>query len=652
MDQPETAPASAPQSSFSLLGAFKCPTGSPLGGFLQRCLDTSITGKLIGILVVSLLGFALLIAFNRSTLHRIDEQNHVIKDIAIPRYKISQYILRSINGFKISLIQLLDQPELNEGDPQLLANEQRLNDMDSMLNALQHGGSVQDMAKVAKRTLDTFTVQATDDPKATAMFAALKDKESALAKAYQSLTQCLLTPACAAADDKDDLIANLNDSLDDLYAQVVNLAADSSQQQAQQSRELVRTIATSNQRSLLIGLAIAVVLTIATLLYILIIATPLRSILEKITFIAQGEGDRAQRIEVKSNDEVGQLAQQLNTMVDNIFSLNTFKSIIEEEESTTEVNLRLAKLLRDRFRLNHLYVYEITGSKNNMSVAYASDMSHVCSAEIFDDSNFCRAKRTGHPISSIEFPEICKVFPHKDLFEHHCIPMIANGKVVGVVQFLEDVKRTPEEQREFDAQVKRAGRYIAEATPVIEAKRFASALHETTMRDPMTDLYNRRFLETYSNTLVASTIRRETKIGILMCDMDFFKVVNDTYGHETGDVVLVKTAEVLKSCVRASDMVIRYGGEEFIVLLIDVKSDKDILPLAEKIRATMEMTVINVPTGTLKKTISVGVSVFPQDTDGFWEAIKFADVALYRAKEEGRNRVVRFTQDMWDQEKY
>ncbi len=288
MDQPETDPASAHhQSSFSLLGAFKCPTGSPLGRFLQRCLDTSITGKLIGILVVSLLGFALLIAFNRSTLHSIDEQNHVIKDIAIPRYKISQYILRSINGFKISLIQLLDKPELKEGDPQLLANEQRLSDMDSMLNALQHGGPVQDMAKVAKRTLDTFTVQATDDPKATAMFAALKGKESALAKAYQSLTQCLLTTTCAD-DDKDDLIANLNDSLDDLYAQVVNLAADSSQQQAQQSRELVQTIATSNQRSLLIGLVIAMVLTIATLLYILIIATPLRSILEKITFIAQG----------------------------------------------------------------------------------------------------------------------------------------------------------------------------------------------------------------------------------------------------------------------------------------------------------------------------------------------------------------------------
>ncbi|MDP3696008.1 MAG: GGDEF domain-containing protein, partial [Desulfocapsaceae bacterium] len=200
--------------------------------------------------------------------------------------------------------------------------------------------------------------------------------------------------------------------------------------------------------------------------------------------------------------------------------------------------------------------------------------------------------------------------------------------------------------------VKRATRYIKEATPVIEAKRFASALHETTLRDPMTDLYNRRFLETYTDTLVASTTRRGSRVGVLMCDMDFFKQVNDTYGHETGDVVLIKTAEVLKSCVRASDMVIRYGGEEFVVLLIDVKSSQDVLDLAERIRNAMELTVINVPNGTLKKTLSIGVSEFPGDTNGFWEAIKFADVALYRAKNEGRNRVVRFTPEMWEQDRY
>lgn len=634
---------------FSLFG-ITCSTDTLLGAFLKKCLDTSITGKLIGMLVVSLLGFALLILFNTVVLQRIADRNHVIRDIAIPQYKVSQYILRNINGFKISLIYTLNAEQLKDDNRNIHANKQRLVDLKAMINALQNGGPVLDVAKVANKTLDVFSVQKSNAPQVNSLITSLVQESQTLEQSFNTLTECLLDQC--PEEKKEVLVSDLTTALDTVYNLVITMAVESNKEHAEQFKELEDIISTSTSHSLLIGFCIAAVLTVATLLYIYLIATPLRSILKKITYIAKGESDRSQRIAVKSNDEVGQLAHQLNIMVDNIFSLNTFKAIIEEEESTTEVNQRLAHLLRDRYHLDKLYIYEITGAKNNMSVAYASNFENVCSAEIFDDANFCRAKRTGHAISSLESPDICKQFPHKDIFEHHCIPMMANGKVVGVVQFLLERGSSPEDREKFAYLVKRASRYIKEATPVIEAKRFASALHETTLRDPMTDLYNRRFLETYTNTLVASTMRRASRVGVLMCDMDFFKQVNDTYGHETGDVVLIKTAEVLKSCVRASDMVIRYGGEEFVILLIDVKTSQDILDLAERIRSTMELTVINIPNGTLKKTLSIGVSEFPGDTNGFWEAIKFADVALYRAKSEGRNRVVRFTPEMWIQEKY
>ena len=647
MSQPETNICD--NKIFSLFG-ITCSSETILGAFLKKCLDTSITGKLIGMLVVSLLGFALLITFNMVALQRIADRNHIIKDIAIPQYKISQYILRNINGFKISLIYTLNDSQIKEDNRNILANEQRLVDLKTLINALQNGGPVLDVAKVANKTLDMFTVQKSDDPQVIALISSLAQEAHLLEQSFHALTQCL-TSQCPV-EKKETLLTNLTDSLDKTYNIVITMAVESNTQHADRFKELENIISTSTSQSLFIGICIAAILTVATLLYIYLIATPLRDILKKITYIAKGESDRSQKIAVKSNDEVGQLAHQLNIMVDNTFSLNSFKAIIEEEESTTEVNQRLAHLLRDRYHLEKLYIYEITGAKNNMSVAYASDFDNVCSPEIFDDANFCRAKRTGHAISSLESPDICKLFPHKDVLEHHCIPMMANGKVVGVVQFLHERGASAEEQEKFEHLVKRATRYIKEATPVIEAKRFASALHETTLRDPMTDLYNRRFLETYTDTLVASTTRRGTRVGVLMCDMDFFKQVNDTYGHETGDVVLIKTAEVLKSCVRASDMVIRYGGEEFVVLLIDVKSSQDVLDLAERIRNAMELTVINVPNGTLKKTLSIGVSEFPGDTNGFWEAIKFADVALYRAKNEGRNRVVRFTPEMWEQDKY
>lgn len=635
---------------FNILGLFHCSAESFPGCFIQKCLNTSITGKLIGMLVVSLLGFTLVIVLNTVALKKIDNRNHVIKAVSIPEYKISQYILRCINGFKISLLHILNADELERNDTNVVANQQRLGDMRRMILALQEGGPVLDVAKVSKQTLDVFTVEAAQDPQIKELIADIKDEYDLLNQSNQKFIDFMLEngPETEKAERLEDLL----DSLNEVYELVIALTVQINSQNNEEFKELANIISTSRSRSIWIGFIIAAVLTVATILYIMIIVIPLRNILEKIKIIAKGEGDLAQRIEVKSNDEVGQLAHQLNTVVDNIFSLNSFKAVIEEEESTTEVNQRLANLLLERYRMSKLFIYELTGSKNNMSVAYATNYEDVCSPEILDDSNFCRAKRTGHPISSLEFPYICKQFPHSDRMEHHCIPMIANGRVVGIVQFLYD-KRNPAESRElFENRVKRATRYIKEATPVIEAKRFASALQETTLRDPMTDLYNRRFLESYTNTLVASTLRRESSVGILMCDMDFFKEVNDNYGHETGDIVLIKTAEVLKSCVRESDMVIRYGGEEFIVLLIDVKAKKDIVDLAEKIRRTMESTTINVPDGTLKKTVSIGVSEFPGDTDGFWEAIKFADVALYQAKDSGRNKVVSFSPEMWNREEY
>ncbi len=638
-------------NKFSILGLFDCSGESCLGCFLQKCLDTSIAGKLIGMLVVSLAGFAILIMLNITSLQKIAQRNHDIKDISIPQYKVGQYILRSINGFKISLLHILYTPDITKDNRNVLANQQRLADMGRMIGSLQHGGPVFDVAKVSGSTLDVFNVAPDSDPGMIAVITDIQEEYLLVDRTYKNFISSLGN--AEAPEENSEQLDDLLASLDEMYELVVGMTVAVNKRHGAQFLELENIINTSMSRSLWIGVAIAAVLTVATLLYVLIIVVPLRSILEKITFIAKGEGDRAQRIEVKSNDEVGQLAHQLNTLVDNIFSLNSFKAIIEEEETTTEVNQRLAALLKERYQLEKTFIYELSGNKNRMTVAFASQIDDVCSPEILEDANFCRAKRTGHDISSLEFPHICKQFPHKDRLEHHCIPMIANGRVVGVGQFLHDKESSPESLQRFAHMVKRAARYIKEATPVIEAKRFASALHETTMRDPMTDLYNRRFLESYTDTLVASTMRRKAKVGILMCDMDFFKEVNDTYGHETGDIVLIKTAEVLKSCVRASDMIIRYGGEEFLVLLIDVKNGQEIMDLAERIRKKMEETVINVPDGSLQKTLSIGASEFPGDSSsGFWEAIKHADVALYRAKDEGRNRVVAFSPEMWKEDKY
>jgi diguanylate cyclase (GGDEF)-like protein len=162
----------------------------------------------------------------------------------------------------------------------------------------------------------------------------------------------------------------------------------------------------------------------------------------------------------------------------------------------------------------------------------------------------------------------------------------------------------------------------------------------------MTGLNNRRFLEEYVDTLVAANRRRKTSIAILMLDLDYFKVVNDTHGHDAGDAVLKALAGVLKNAVRASDMVIRFGGEEFLIVLQETDSE-NAARIAENIRATVAELKVQAGGTVLQKTISIGVAMFPHDSETFWQTVKFADVALYRAKEEGRNRVVVFTPEMW-----
>ncbi|HAL86486.1 MAG TPA: hypothetical protein DCM31_06205 [Deferribacteraceae bacterium] len=133
-----------------------------------------------------------------------------------------------------------------------------------------------------------------------------------------------------------------------------------------------------------------------------------------------------------------------------------------------------------------------------------------------------------------------------------------------------------------------------------------------------------------------------------MCDLDYFKKVNDDLGHETGDRVLQILATIMKGSVRSSDIIIRYGGEEFLIIIKDAEDDESIMSVAEKIRRNMEEHEMRIsPTVSLKKTLSIGVSIFPKDTENFWQAIKFADISLYKAKEAGRNKVMRFTRDMW-----
>jgi diguanylate cyclase (GGDEF)-like protein len=159
------------------------------------------------------------------------------------------------------------------------------------------------------------------------------------------------------------------------------------------------------------------------------------------------------------------------------------------------------------------------------------------------------------------------------------------------------------------------------------------------MRDPLTGLYNRRQLEESLHREVLRARRLGGPVGVMAIDVDHFKRVNDTLGHEVGDGALRGVAEVLASCVREEDIACRAGGEEFVIILPGTGKTA-LRSRAEAVRKTIEQASIPAGDGKLKLTVSIGLASFPSFGDTGQSVLRVADVALYKAKAAGRNRVI------------
>ncbi len=171
-----------------------------------------------------------------------------------------------------------------------------------------------------------------------------------------------------------------------------------------------------------------------------------------------------------------------------------------------------------------------------------------------------------------------------------------------------------------------------------ENEKLQFQLQEQAIRDPLTGLYNRRFFDEYFANELVRCKRTNTPISLLMVDIDHFKSVNDRFGHDVGDQVLVMLGEILKSKFRASDVSCRFGGEEFLVLLPGLASDQA-YNRAEDLRKRFEQATRDAEFLYTQVTISVGISNYPVDADNTRELFRISDKALYQAKELGRNRV-------------
>ena len=280
-------------------------------------------------------------------------------------------------------------------------------------------------------------------------------------------------------------------------------------------------------------------------------------------------------------------------------------------------------------------VFAIDSSRNLMGVMASwgdslSPTQHILSPED------CCAMRGGRLHLQVETSRglTCRHFSGSIPEAYVCLPLAALGETLGILHISTESSNQLSASRL--AMIQQAGEYAALRLANL---RLREKLHDQSIRDPLTGLYNRRFLEATLEQELHRSGRHHTGLGVIMADIDKFKVFNDSFGHTAGDIVLKEVAAMLRRSVRTEDIVCRYGGEEFLIVLPD-SSLQSVSERAEQLRDSIAKLDLQHAGHALGKvTASFGIS-FSQDGVLTPEILlRYADEALYESKRRGCNCV-------------
>lgn len=347
-------------------------------------------------------------------------------------------------------------------------------------------------------------------------------------------------------------------------------------------------------------------------------------------------GDFSHYVTTNLSNEAGKVAKRLNDLSE-IFR---FKKTIELDSNKNKIYERIAYILEHNFEIKEFIIFENYITKKKKKVVFKSNaLNFEIQEDIESSKNSCRANRTNLQVCSTDFHHICDLCYRKHK-ETLCLPFnVTDDLSLSLLIYVES-KEELEKVRDL---VPIITNYFELAEPVLETKYLMHKLHEKSLKDGMTGLYNRRFLDQF----MENKLKDSDRFSVMMLDVDFFKKVNDMYGHDVGDEVIKGIAEVLKNNIKGSDLAIRYGGEEFLLMTFNT-STKDALKIANHIRMEFSKKVFKAKEQTFSKTLSVGVASYPDDDKNPWKVMKFADIALYNAKENGRDRAVLFESEMYE----
>jgi diguanylate cyclase (GGDEF)-like protein/PAS domain S-box-containing protein len=336
----------------------------------------------------------------------------------------------------------------------------------------------------------------------------------------------------------------------------------------------------------------------------------------------------------EANQKLEAWVNELEQRTREMTLLNDMGDILRACLSTEEAYKVIVQVAQQIFPVKVGSLYIISPSRN--TVEAAAVWGDVSLAERAFSPQECWALRRGrtHLVEQPGVGLICRHIHQPLPYGYLCIPMMAQSEALGVLHLMQpdNVKMTEAKQRLAETM----SEHIAMA---LSNLRLHETLRSQSIRDPLTGLFNRRFMEEALELEIRRAARNQRPLGMIMIDMDNFKFVNDTFGHEAGDMLLKGLGVLLKSNIRAEDIACRYGGEEFTLILPEGTGGVT-RQRAEFFRESIQRINIQyrgAPLGPI--TASMGVAVFPDHGRTAHDLIASADKALYRSKNAGRDRV-------------
>ena len=302
------------------------------------------------------------------------------------------------------------------------------------------------------------------------------------------------------------------------------------------------------------------------------------------------------------------------------------------DEAHNVISRRLPLLLRGTRGV----LYMIAASRNLLeSVSHWGEPNGEFDKILDPEDCWALRRNKPHGMASEESDLVCKHVELENGTAYLCLPMVAHSEIMGLLHI-----RYAESHEGVRNIIAQSALAAAEQLSLILANlRLRDTLKNQSIRDPQTGLFNRRYME---DSLVRELSRAERlgrTVVVAMVDIDHFKRLNDTFGHTAADAVLREWSELLKAKFRGSDIVCRYGGEEFVIILPDISVD-DARQRLEQLRSDLSRMVVREEGQSIQTvTVSMGVAFYPVHGRTSQSLLQAADHALYRAKEAGRDRI-------------